>query len=83
MVVVAGELAEVAGDFAVAGEAEVAGDFVVAADGDAFAEPCAKVRDAGSAASKAIVRMSLIRFIIEWSFLFLMVERSSSGMRDP
>lgn len=68
MVVVAGELAEVAGDFAVAGE--VAGDFVVAGDGDAFAEPCAKESDAGSAASTAIVRMSLMYFIMEWSFLF-------------
>ena len=43
-VVVAGELAVVAGDFAVAGEVEVAaaaGDFVVAGEVEAFGELCA------------------------------------------
>jgi hypothetical protein len=39
---VAGELAVVAGDFAVAGEVEVAaGDFADAGDGELFAEVCA------------------------------------------
>jgi hypothetical protein len=60
----------VAGDFAVAGEVDVAGDLVVAGDAELFAEPCPKVSDAGSAASRARVRMSLMRFIMEWSFLF-------------
>jgi hypothetical protein len=60
----------VAGDFAVAGEVAVAGDFVVAAEGELFAEPCAKPSDAGTDANRAIVRMSLMRFIMERSFLF-------------
>ena len=44
VVVFAGELAVVAGDFAVAGEVEVvaaAGDFVVAGEVEAFGELCA------------------------------------------
>ena len=44
VVAVAGELALVAGDFAVAGDGEVAaaaGDFVVAGEVDAFGELCA------------------------------------------
>lgn len=76
-VVVAGELVVVAGDLVVAGE-----DFVVAGAGEVFAVPCPKLSDAGSAASRAIVRMSLMRFIYRMELSILMV-RSSSGMRDP
>jgi hypothetical protein len=77
-VVVAGELVVVAGDLVVAGE-----DFVVAGAGEVFAEPCAKLSDAGRAASRAIVRMSLMRFIYGMELSILLVRRSSSGMRDP
>jgi hypothetical protein len=82
-VVFAGELAVVAGDFAVAGEVEVvavAGDFVVAGEVDVFGELCAKPTLAGRAARRAIARIERIGFM-EWSFLVWV--RSSSGMRDP
>ena len=68
---VAGELAVVAGDFAVAGEGEVvvaAGDFVVPGEVEAFGELCAKPTLAGSAARRTIAKMERIGFM-EWSFL--------------
>jgi hypothetical protein len=90
LVVVAGEFVVVAGDFVVAGDDfvvavvdDVAGDLAVAGAGEVFAVPCAKPSDAGSAASRAIVRMSLMRFIYGMELSILLVRRSSSGMRDP
>jgi hypothetical protein len=76
VVVVAGELVVVAGDFVVAGEVEVVagdfvvtGDFVVAGEVEVFGEPCAKLFPAARAARSAIARIERIGFM-EWSFLF-------------
>jgi hypothetical protein len=69
LVVVAGEVD--AGDFVVAVVEDVAGDLaIVAGDGELFAEVCAKLNDAGSAANRAPARMSLIGFMMERSLSF-------------
>jgi predicted RecA/RadA family phage recombinase len=83
LVVVAGDFVVAGDDFVVAVVDDVAGDLAVAGAGEVFAVPCAKLSDAGSAASRAIVRMSLMRFIYGMELSVLMVRRSSSGMRDP
>jgi phage baseplate assembly protein gpV len=72
VVVAAGELAVVAGDFAVAGEvfAAAAGEvFAVAGEVGAFGEVWAKANPAGRAARRAIARIERMGFM-EWSFLF-------------
>jgi hypothetical protein len=73
----AGELAVVAGDFAVAGDGEVfaAGDFTDAGEVEVFGELCAKARLAGRAARRAIARSGLIGFMETEPFLLLRLKK--------